>query len=53
VRTVVGASDLAEVLSEALAEGPGDLGERGRELAARLDADNAAVAPRLLALIES
>ena len=52
VRTVVGASELAEVLSEALAEGLGDLGERGRDLAARLDADNAAVAPRLLALIK-
>lgn len=51
VRTVTGAADLSAIFGEALGAGLGDLAERGRDLAARLDAENAAVAPRLLALI--
>jgi 3-deoxy-D-manno-octulosonic-acid transferase len=53
VRTVTDIGELATLFSEALAERLGDLAGRGKDLAARLDADNAAVAPRLLALIAS
>jgi 3-deoxy-D-manno-octulosonic-acid transferase len=53
VRTVADSGELAKLFSEALVAGLADLAERGTGLAAQLDADNAAVAPRLLALITS
>lgn len=48
---VADASELAAVFGEALAGDLGDLAERGRDLAGRLDAANAELAPRLLAMI--
>ncbi len=51
VRIVTGEKDLAETFAAAMRGELDSLAERGRALAARLDADNVAVAPRLLALI--
>ncbi|HXV01454.1 MAG TPA: 3-deoxy-D-manno-octulosonic acid transferase [Caulobacteraceae bacterium] len=51
VRMVTDAAELATLFGEAMADDPRALAERGQDLAARLDADNAAVAPRLLALV--
>jgi 3-deoxy-D-manno-octulosonic-acid transferase len=51
VRIVTDEAAVAEVFGEAIRSEPSNLAERGRNLAARLDADNASIAPRLLALM--